>query len=315
MGTPHVSVVIPVYNGVNFLKEAVESVFAQTYTDYEILIVDDGSTDDTPAVVASLGSRVRYFRKPNGGVATALNRGIREMRGCWFAWLSHDDLWMPRKLEKQVEFLNAHPDVSACYTDFRVIDGAGTALRDVRTPWYPRAQALRCLFSSSYIGGSTMLVGKRCFDELGAFDESLRTTQDAEMWLRVQRRFEIGRVGEVLIAQRVHAGQGSQTIASHEAEKAQTFERVFQSMDPAELFPELAGGRETQLVVRAHVWFADAMASRGFGDLACSHIMEALKVDPAWSNLARFRLFSMSARQALRPFSSWVRRRLAARGG
>ena len=114
---PLVSVVIPVYNGTNFLKEAIESVFAQTFTDYEILVVDDGSTDGTWDLIQSYGPRVRGLHKENGGVASALNLGIREMRGTYFAWLSHDDLWLPEKLARQVELLKSNPQFRACYTD------------------------------------------------------------------------------------------------------------------------------------------------------------------------------------------------------
>lgn len=95
---PVVSVIIPVYNGAKYLMEAIDSVLSQTFTDFELLVVDDGSTDETWGLIQSYGSRVRGFRKLNGGVASALNLGIRESRGKWIAWLSHDDAFLPKKL-------------------------------------------------------------------------------------------------------------------------------------------------------------------------------------------------------------------------
>src|SRR5512140_3857263 len=103
---PLVSVVIPVYNGANYLREAIDSALAQTYPHVEVIVVNDGSNDGgrTRAVATSFGSRVRYFEKENGGVASALNLGIREMRGAFFSWLSHDDVYYPEKIARQVAY-------------------------------------------------------------------------------------------------------------------------------------------------------------------------------------------------------------------
>ena len=106
MTAPLVSIVIPVYNGANFLREAIDSALAQTWPHCEILVVNDGSTDNgaTEDISLSYRARIRYFRKENGGVASALNLGIREMRGDFFSWLSHDDVYLPDKCRNQVEF-------------------------------------------------------------------------------------------------------------------------------------------------------------------------------------------------------------------
>jgi glycosyltransferase involved in cell wall biosynthesis len=305
-----VSVVIPVFNGTNYLGEAVDSVLAQTYRDYEILVIDDGSTDASWDLIQSYGDRVRGIRKPNGGCASALNVGLAEMRGKWFAWLSHDDLWLPRKLERQVGFLKQHPEFKACYTDYFVIDAVGQRLRQVETPWYPRAKAARTLFGSMYMGGSTMLIERQCFDRVGRFSEVLRTTPDVDMWLRLLAHFEIGRVADPLAMERTHAAQDSRTKSVFmEEEKQATFERLFLDLG-ADLFADLGfTGSERKLNAHAHNWFADTMANdRLYDDLATRHYARAIALDPAWNNPARVKRIRVKARKWLRAAYHGVRR-------
>src|SRR5712692_1331271 len=107
---PEVSAIIPVYNQERYLREAIDSVLAQTYHDFELLVVDDGSTDATPETIASYGPGIRAFRKTNGGGASALNLGIRQARGGWIGWLSSDDIWEPSKLARQMAALREMPD-------------------------------------------------------------------------------------------------------------------------------------------------------------------------------------------------------------
>ncbi len=107
MSEPLVSIVIPVYNGANYVAEAIDSALAQTYSRIEVLVINDGSNDNnaTRDIALSYGERIRYIEKENGGVASALNRGIKEMNGDYFSWLSHDDLYFPQKVQTQVDFL------------------------------------------------------------------------------------------------------------------------------------------------------------------------------------------------------------------
>lgn len=106
---PKVSIVIPVYNGGNYLAEAIDSALRQTYSNLEIIVVDDGSVDGSTEVIArSFGDKIRYFKKENGGSSSALNYGINQMQGEWFSWLSHDDLYYPEKIEMQVNYIRAN---------------------------------------------------------------------------------------------------------------------------------------------------------------------------------------------------------------
>ena len=125
--SPLVSIVIPVYNGANFLKEAIESALAQTYANIEILVVNDGSTDEgkTRNIALSYGDKIRYFEKVNGGVSSALNLGIKEMKGEYFSWLSHDDVYFPKKIETQIKFLEDNQlPMAITYTDFCCINNS-----------------------------------------------------------------------------------------------------------------------------------------------------------------------------------------------
>ena len=118
---PLVSIVIPVYNGSNYMREAIDSALAQTYPNIEILVVNDGSIDDTREIALSYGDRIRYFEKENGGVSTALNLGIRNMRGDYFSWLSHDDVYYPDKIGKQVEALKQQNPSLAVYSNWNLL--------------------------------------------------------------------------------------------------------------------------------------------------------------------------------------------------
>ena len=307
MSTPAISVVIPVFNGTNYLREAVESVAAQTFTDYEIIIVDDGSTDATWELVTSFGSRVRGFRKPNGGVASALNLGIANARGRWVSWLSHDDLFLPTKLERQMALLTAEPRFHGCYTDYFVGDAEARIVRAVRTPWYPRVRAHRELFGRAYIGGSTIVVARSAFEAVGPFSESLRYTQDTDMWLRILRRFELGRVAEPLAVERWHPGQDSHRRDIMRAEAQRMYLAAFEAVSAAELFADQRPLSPPRDRARAHRWLADTMAAhRKWFDFADEHYGVAAALWPSWRNPARWRA-SLGARRLYWPMRAVVR--------
>ena len=305
---PLVSVIIPVFNGTNYLADAVESVLEQTYENVELLVVDDGSTNGTWELIQSFDDRVRGIHKKNGGVATALNRGIEAANGSYIAWLSHDDLFLPNKLQLQVAYLEEIAEACACYTDFRVIDSHGMTLRDVVTPSLSRAELRRHLFGHMFINGSTMLIDRECFDRLGGFREDLKTTQDAEMWFRILDHWEIGRVPEILGLQRTHPGQGSQETGPHIAEKQTTFTEIFDRLGFAGLFPELANRAETpRAPAEALVWFGDTMAlHRYWFEFADLQYRRAAEIWPSWANPARRRAF-VGAR-AWTASARWYRR-------
>ena len=290
--TKLISVIIPVYNGANYVREAIDSVLHQTLDDYELIVVDDGSTDDTPAIVQSYGVGLTYIRQKNQGVAAALNNGIGHSQGNYIAWLSHDDVFLPNKLECQIQFLKRFQKFKACYTDLYIIDSNGTIIREVVTPWYPRQKAIRALFGHVYIDGSSMLIERSSFDTVGLFNEEYRYTQDTEMWIRMLRRFEIGRVPEKLLKSRVHPNQGSRNVEPHVAEELIMYKEAFEKLAITDVFPEFAQStNHERCMARAYKWFGDTMAFyRRRYTFADEQYRQSVALWPSWSNPARLKL-------------------------
>lgn len=307
---PKVSIIIPVYNGTNYLREAIDSVLSQTYTNCEVIVVDDGSTDETWRMIQSYGSNLLSFRKENGGVASALNYGIRKATGQYIAWLSHDDLFLPNKLERQVDFLKQFPNFKACYTDYYNIDENGAILEEVETLWYPREEAIRMLFRIPYINGSTMLIERLCFDKGGLFSEKLRYTQDTEMWLRILRHFEIGRVPEKLGKWRYHPSQDSRNLKNHKAEAQLMYQHFFQEFGIGGLFPEWKDCvNNPKTIAMAYNWLGDTMSFyQRWYDLADKQYAHAIEVFPSLRNPARLRRVINRALAVIRPCYRVTRR-------
>lgn len=202
---PKVSVVIPVYNGERYIDQAVKSVLNQTYNNVELIVVDDGSTDQTKAVLDPFREHIRYYKKENGGTASALNAGIRLATGEWFAWLSADDIFYRDKLKKQVAFFRRYPHCDLVYTDYHVISPQGRKLYRVRAPYFEnRRRMIKKLLNQCFINGSTVMARMRCFREAGLFNENLPFVQDYEMWLRLVGHYTFGHIGEPLGGYRKH---------------------------------------------------------------------------------------------------------------
>ena len=195
MQSPKVSIVIPVYNGSNYLANAIECALQQTYENVEVIVINDGSTDDgkTEKIALSYGNRIRYFCKENGGVSSALNYGIRKMTGEYFSWLSHDDGYAPEKVEKSVELLQANNAVGKkviAFTGGYFIDAAGAKIGDFRQPFqaekcYSGLEVLYIMTHKGTLNGCCMLIPREAFEEAGLFDETLRYSQDTLMWYRI----------------------------------------------------------------------------------------------------------------------------------
>lgn len=210
MEKPKVSIIIPVYNGENYLKEAIESALAQTYKNIEIIVVNDGSADNTEKIAQSYGKKIRYYKKENGGVSTALNLGLSKMKGEYFSWLSHDDLYEPEKIETQIKYLIDNKCIGKnviVYSNYIVIDENSTILYEktldtVELNKKPEYSLLR-----SAINGITLLIPKKAFDECGNFDVALRCTQDYDLWLKMMAKYKFIHIPYAIAKSRVHQGQ------------------------------------------------------------------------------------------------------------
>ncbi|HLP36100.1 glycosyltransferase [Lacibacter sp.] len=238
--SPLVSIVIPVYNGVNYLAEAIDSALSQTYSNIEIVVVNDGSTDDgkTREVALSYADKIRYFEKENGGVATALNYGIEQMKGDYFSWLSHDDLYYPAKVEQQVRFLETcnERDRTIVYSNFNFIDENGNYLRDFEIK-HVEPDCFRTYFvMGDLVHGCTLLIPKTCFTESGVFNSSLRTTQDYDLWFRFAAKYRFVHIHDILVQSRLHDEQGTRKMNDAVMKEGNNlFSRFIQSLKWSEI--------------------------------------------------------------------------------
>lgn len=218
---PKVSIIIPVYNGENYLKCAIDSALSQTYKNIEVIVVDDGSTDSTEEIALSYGSRIRYHRKSNGGVASAVNCGVRMMQGDYFSWLSHDDFFHPEKIEKQIEELGRHPECRLCFSNINVlyVNENRTVCEDV-LEYHTEEQIINSCYAPIFfaIHGSTILVEKSLIEEVGLWDENLKTTQDSVWLFNAMRGRKNAFVKEQMVTVRIHNEMGQITLPEHSEE-------------------------------------------------------------------------------------------------
>lgn len=209
MSAPLFSVVIPTYNRARWAAEAIDSVLAQTWPAIETIVVDDGSTDDTPAVLAGYGSRIRAVRQPNRGLAAARNAGARESTGTFVAFLDSDDRFEPSFASRVVETFAAHPAAGAVFVAERVIleDGSRTdTVLGKRSPglWFSTEGLIS---RDTGVGcGRPAVVRREILERLGGFDESFRSAVDCEMWIRWSFEVPMVVLPEPLVLRRVHPG-------------------------------------------------------------------------------------------------------------
>ncbi|MEA3377272.1 MAG: glycosyltransferase [Chloroflexota bacterium] len=207
---PTVSVIIPTYNRREYVQEAIDSVLAQTYKDYEIIVVDDGSTDGTgEALKARYGDGIRYVWQENQGESVARNRGTDMARGEYVGFLDSDDLYLPHKLEKQVPILEESPDVGMVFAGAWIIDEEGDRVGDKTLDNGTDAESFDTtdLYFSNFIGGpSTTLIRKGVFDRTGVFDPEIRFAEEWDLWLRIVSESRVVGLDEMLACIRRHRG-------------------------------------------------------------------------------------------------------------
>jgi len=238
-------VVIPTYNRFPQVKHAIESVLSQTYRDFELWVVDDGSTDGTGEALRAYGDRITYVWQENNGVSAARNVGLRVSRGKYVAFLDSDDLWMPRKLEIQVRCMEENPQFPLCYTD-EVWIRRGVRVNPKRKhAKYSGWIFERCL-PLCIISPSSALMKRALFDEVGGFDETLPVCEDYDFWLRVTARYPVLFIGQKLIVKRGgHEDQLSGRSWGNDRYRVMALEKLLRSQD---LRPEEKGMAADKLV-------------------------------------------------------------------
>ncbi|MCS6924694.1 MAG: glycosyltransferase [Candidatus Binatia bacterium] len=203
---PKVSVIIPTYNRCELLREALASVCAQTYQDFELIVVDDGSHDETAAVVHEFAG-VRYVWQPHRGVSAARNHGVTLSTGEWVAFLDSDDLWQPRKLEKQIAFVTAQPEVQICQTEELWLRH-GVRVNPQRKHRKPSGDIFAPSLARCLVSPSAVMLRRELFEEVGGFDERLPACEDYDLWLRIAARLPVYLIDIPLVIKRGgHADQ------------------------------------------------------------------------------------------------------------
>ena len=207
---PLISVIVATYNMAAYLPLAVQSVMGQTYVNFEILIVDDGSTDETRNVIHPYleDHRVRYLYQQNRGQASAKNHGVRESRGGYVAFLDADDLWAPEKLELQLPLFSQSGRIGVVFSRVIYIDEVGAELSVADNQLF-RGRVTGPLLIRNFIGFGSSVVRKECFARLGGFDEAIRMGIDYDLWLRFSTEYEFDFVDRPLLRYRVWPGQMS----------------------------------------------------------------------------------------------------------
>lgn len=202
---PKVSIITAAYNHVSFVRDSVESAQNQTYRDFEHIVVDDGSTDGTAEVLQSFGNRINYIRQENRGTHSTINAAIRASAGEYIAILDSDDAWLPQKLERQMPVFDQCPGAGMVYSQAYLIDAHG-ALADNGQPAGTDvgASPYEALLKEICIPVLTAVIRRKCFDEIGFFDEHLKALSDWEFWLRLSLKWPIVFIPEPLAMYRVH---------------------------------------------------------------------------------------------------------------
>lgn len=210
---PLVSIVTPAYNQAEYLAATIVSVLAQDYPNLEYIVLDDGSTDDTPAILKQFDGRIRHERHTNMGQARTLNRGWEMARGSLIGYLSSDDCLAPQAVSRLVQAMVERPDVIVAYCDFELIDAKGRVFREVRTEDYDQKRLCVDLVCQP---GPGALFRRELFDCTGGWMEHLRQVPDFEFWLRASRMGQFLRVPELLAHYRVHEGSASFSVITAE---------------------------------------------------------------------------------------------------
>lgn len=207
MTSPLVSVIIPTYNRAHYIAASIQSALDQTYPHLEVIVIDDGSTDNTAEILTRFDDRVHCIKQVNQGVAAARNTGLAQVQGQYIAFLDSDDLWLPDKLEKQIAALEARPEVGLIHSRMMEIDEHGNALNtETYTEDDLRGHIYKRLLRGVPIITSSVVVRQSVIAHIGSFDH-MRMGEDSDLWVRIAKHYEIDALLEPLVLWRIHAGK------------------------------------------------------------------------------------------------------------
>ncbi len=283
---PTVSVIIHTYNNEKFIAETIKSVLRQTYKDYEIIVVDDGSEDGTRDALHPYMQDIRYHYKENGGIASAKNAGISLSNAEFIAFLDHDDLWIPDKLKIQMEYFDAHPQIGLVYAKYASFMG-DKELRTKPEKGYS-GWIFKELLSKSFVQTSTVMVKRECLDAVGPYDESFKLADEYDMFLRVAKRFQCGFVDKELTRYRVHDRNASRNDLLFDKENLRVFKKVYNG------YTDLDGKEKKILrkrIVRYSMKIAKRLYSQGQLEESMKYQKEAREYLPFYKRIAGSLIF------------------------
>lgn len=225
-----VSIVIPAFNAGRYIEETICSVQAQSFKDWELIVVDDGSTDDTASVVKALmgDGRIRYHYQSNAGVAAARNKGIGMSKGAYIALLDADDVWLPEKLSKMMAVFQSETDLCVLHTDMDVIDGQSQPTGGILTGREGHLLKYYLLWDGVCVPcpASNLVMKREVFDTVGGFDPQFSTAADQDFMFRVSARYHIRRLPEILFRYRVHGSNMHQNIPLMEHDHLRVYRKA-----------------------------------------------------------------------------------------
>jgi len=272
-----ISVIIPCYNHARYLGEAIQSARAQTYRDVEIIVVDDGSTDDTAQVAAAFSASVRYIFQTNAGLSAARNTGIRASAGEYIALLDADDLWRPEFLETLAAILDRDPSLGAVYSGSQFINVRGEVLPQVITRTVP-ANALRdALTDGEFFPPCAVLTRKNVFQRVGLFDETLSASEDWDMWLRVAAQFPFAGIANGLALYRMHGNNMSRDLKRMFDSQLQVAHKHFGSADGE---PATWSRAQRRAFAGIYLWQATASYQRDDSVRGAEYARRAIVINP-----------------------------------
>ncbi|MFB2895268.1 glycosyltransferase [Aerosakkonemataceae cyanobacterium BLCC-F50] len=276
---PLISVIIPVYNGEATIKETIASVLNQTFKDFELIVINDGSTDSTLDVVSSIQDpRIKVFSYPNGNQAVSRNRGLSHATGEYISFIDADDLWTPDKLEAQLKALQENPQAAVAYSWTDLIDEEGNFIRGGAKIYWKGESHARLLLNDFIESGSNVLIRAEAFQEVGKFDESLPPAEDWDMWIRLAARYHYIVVPSIQVLYRVRTNSSSTNVLKMEQVSLRIIEQRY--AEAPESIQHLKwyslGNRYKYLVFKA----LEGLPVRQRGLTAIRLLWQAVKYDP-----------------------------------
>lgn len=283
---PTVSVIIPTYNCGHFIGTGLESVMAQTYQHIEVIVVDDGSTDETRRCVEAFGPRVRYIHQSNAGPSAARNTGIRASRGTFLAFLDADDVWLPRKLERQVAVMEADPEIGVVYTWWAHVDETGAPLPQTVQPTH-HGHVFEQLLRGCFVTPAMSLIRRSCLDRVGLFDTGMRRGEDWDLLLRIAgARYVFACIPEILMQYRLHAHQTSGDFVKMTESGRRVLAKALAQLPPDALRRRLRAEAYRNL----YAYAASQAGERGDVTRADAWLAKAMRLDPGLSRRPGFYL-------------------------